>query len=305
MRRQRLHVFARLGALLFGLGCQNVAGPSSDPDTLRRLDSDSLTSIVAELKLHLRQDGYRFDRALLADGRDVLSVSLWKLDRLQQLRAVSAAEWENVDRVIEFARGRALERLRRYGEAHAAFERVAASGSVLAAPAFEAATVMARFDASPDAPGGTPELGTAEIQSQVDRWHTLSREFAGTSYQSLALEEAEAWEMLRVGWHERAEGNERAILSCERLIEANRASKLYSRHLLRLGDLYSDLARYVYLRSRTQGRLDVIRYEEHIDRALAAYELAAEDRRSGLRKQARTRIEALLAYHQGNLAYVQ
>lgn len=304
MERPRLHVLSSIGAVLLGLGCQSL-GSGGTPDALGQLDGETLTTIVAELKMHLREDGYRFSRALTSDGRDVVAVSLWKLDRLQRLRAVPRRDWENVDLVLEFARARALERLRRYAEAREAFERVAASGSVLSDPAFEAAAVMARFSHSVDEPGGTAESELARIQSRVVYWRRLAYEFAGTSYQSLALQETEAWQMLGVDSIQRTEESTRAISSCNRLIEENRSSKLYSRHLIRLGDLYADQARSVALHSRTEARHNVSQYEQLIDRALAAYELAAEDRRPSLRKEATTRIDALLAYHQGTLAYAQ
>jgi tetratricopeptide (TPR) repeat protein len=304
MERPRLHLLGLLGAVLLSLGCQSLRSGGT-PEALRQLDGDTLTTIVAELKMHLREDSYRFDRAQTSDGRDVIAVSLWKLDRLQRLRAVPRSDWENVDLVIEFARARALERLRRYAEAREAFERVAASGSVLSDPAFEAAAVMARFRHFVDEPGGTDERELARIQSRVVYWRMLAHEFADTSYQSLALEEFEAWQMLSIDSIQRTEGSARAISSCKRLIEENRSSKLYSRHLIRLGDLYAHRARSVALRSRTEARLDMSHYEQLIDRALAAYELAAEDRRPNLRKEATTRIDALLAYHQGTLAYAQ
>ena len=292
-----------LGALTFGVGCQSFRG---DPElALQRLDGDTLTAVVAELKVHLGEDRYRFHRAVTADGRDLIAVSLWKLDRLQQLRSVPRQDWQNVDLVIEFARARALERLRRYEEAGAAFARVAASGSVLAAPSQQAASVMTRFVGSGGELAQTPLQEIEQIQAQLLRWRALSRELAETAYEPLALEEAELWEMLRVDWLLRHKGPEHAVESCMRLIEQNRDSKLYSRHLLRLGDLYADLAGSVYLHAQTRWPVDLAEYELLIDRALAAYELAAEDRRPGLRSEASARIEALLATHRGAVAYAR
>ncbi len=294
---------ALLGVLVFGLGCQSFRG---DPElALQRLDGDTLTAVVAELKVHLGEDRYRFHRAVTADGRDVIAVSLWKLDRLKQFRSVSRADWQSVDLVVEFARARALERLRRYAEARDAFARVAESGSVLAAPAEEAAAVMARFVGSGAELAQTPERELERIQAQMLRWRALSHELAETAYQSLALEEAELWETLRVDWLLRQQGPAPAIQSCMRLIEQNRDSKLYSKHLLRLGDLYADFAGSVYLRAQTRGHFDLAEYEQLIDRALASYELAAEDRRPGLRREASARIESLLATHRGAVAYAR
>ena len=40
-------------------------------------------------------------------------------------------------------------------------------------------------------------------------------------------------------------------------------------------------------------------YECLLDRAFAAYELAGDDRAAGPRREAETRIEALMAFHEG------
>ncbi len=92
---------------------------------------DSLTTVVSQLKLHMRDDTYRFDRAVGPGGNDVYSVALWKLDRLAAQRARAESEWQNADYVIEFARGKALERLRRYQDAARAFSRATSSSSTV------------------------------------------------------------------------------------------------------------------------------------------------------------------------------
>lgn len=295
------HALALACLLLLESGCQSLgrsAAPSAE--ALQRMDRDTLVEIVSELEMHLREDAYRYDRATTSDGRDVVSVALWKLERLQRLRAVSPPEWQNADLVLEFARARALTRLRHFDAALDAFERVAASGSILATPAFDAARTVQRFAAA--SAHADAALDVADIRARAMRWRALAAEHAGTGYESLALEEAEAWETLLVDQLERTQGAERALASCLRLIELNHASKLYSRHLIRLGDLYTDLARGSHARSRTSKSADLGPYEQLVDRALAAYELASEDRRPGLRGEAKARIEALLAAHRGVLA---
>jgi len=83
------------------------------------------------------------------------------------------------------------------------------------------------------------------------------------------------------------------------LIESNRESKLFAKHLIRLGDLYADAARREQLNARARlSTFDAERYDALLDQAFSAYELAGEDRKSALRREARTRIEALLAYHE-------
>jgi hypothetical protein len=269
---------------------------------------DSLTRVVAELKLHLRDDTYRYDRATTGDGRNVYAVALWKLDRLAGLRARPKESWENADYVIEFARGKALERLRRYGDAVAAYQRVAGSGSLLGDAAAEREQVIdsfARASARPAEPFANPEAERLFIEGRIELWGQLAREVHGTPYESLALEETEAWQVMRVDSFARGDRLGDAISACESLLEANRESKLFGKHLLRLGDLYADSARRVELQAHANlASLDPSRYEALVDQAFSAYELAGEDRRPALRREARSRIEALLAYHEGAAARV-
>jgi tetratricopeptide (TPR) repeat protein len=269
---------------------------------------DSLTRVVAELKLHLRDDTYRYDRATTDDGRDVYAVALWKLDRIAALRARPQDKWENADFVIEFARGKALEKLRRYGEAAAAFERVAGSGSLLGDSAAERAHAVETFAAAsarPTEPFVSPEEERVFIEGRIARWRELAEATEGTPQQSLALEEVEAWQVMRVDWYARGDRLADAIGACENLLEGNRQSKLFGKHLLRLGDLYAASARRAELQSRANlQNLDPSHYESLVDQAFSAYELAAEDRRPTLRREARSRIDALLAYQEGAAARV-
>ena len=129
-----------LRADLCTAGCASLSGRWAERD--RAAADDSLTRVVSELKLHLRDDTYRYDRGDDRDGRNVYAVALWKLDRLAGCAPARRTSWENADYVIEFARGKALERLRRYGDAVAAYQRVAASGSVLGDAATERAQVI-------------------------------------------------------------------------------------------------------------------------------------------------------------------
>ena len=106
---------------------------------------ESLTGVVSQLKLHMRDDTYRFERKAAANGSNVYAVALWKLDRLAARRARAEDDWQNADYVIEFARGKALERLRRYDEALQAYRRVEGSGSVLGDAAAERAQIAEKL----------------------------------------------------------------------------------------------------------------------------------------------------------------
>lgn len=252
--------------------------------------------------MHLRDDTYSRQRARDAAGRDVFEHSRWRLERLQRERGRSPEQWQNVDLVIEYARARALERSRRYREAHDAYERVAEKGSLLAEPAEGAREVMSRFARHSSRPRlrQAPAAEVAFLNERIQTWRSLAWEYRSTSYGSLAREEAETWESARVEALLRQGDLDAAIRAAHRLIEQHRTSKLYARHLIRLGDLYADRARREFLRSETNARdFDAVRYERYLDRAFAAYELAGEQRRPALRTEASKKIEALLATHQG------
>jgi len=264
---------------------------------------DSLTRVVAELKLHLGDDTYRYDRATTDDGRSVYAVALWKLDRIAAVRARPAEQWENADYVVEFARGKALLKLRRYAEAQAAFQRVAGSGSLLGDAAAERERAIEPFvaaSARPAEPFANPEEERLWIEGRIALWRELAQQSDGSGDESLALEEVESWQVMRVDWFARGDRLEEAISACEQLLEANRESKLFGKHLLRLGDLYAASARRAELQARANlANLDPSHYESLVDQAFSAYELAAEDRRPALRREARSRIDALLAYQEG------
>ena len=293
-----------LTACSTALGPDTAAREAGVDAALEREDAETLTLIVSALRVHLREDTYRFPHARTRDGRDIFGVSLWKLDRLARLRASETPNdsgVRNVDLVIDFGRARALERLRRYAEASAAYDRVARVGSLLADEAVEASRVMVEFaEVSVPVPAlaDGSDAALERIEARIARWQDLAREHRGTTHESLAREEAESWEVQRVDWLERHASLERALAASRRLIERNHASKHYASHLLRLGDLYADAARREQpAAGRRDPKAEV--YERLLDRAFSAYELASEDRAAGLRREADTRIEALLAQHRG------
>ena len=276
-------------------GCVSLGDESAND----RAGSLSLT--VTELEMQLKSDPYRTFAHLRADGRNVFDVTLWRLDRLKRRLDPDSQDAERADAiaVIEFARGRALERLRRYDEALDAYDRVARAGGLLAAEARESAA-MADFFAGIGAIAARPETDTAFLEGWAFEWRQIARELRGTEYASVALQEAERLEILHVERLARHRDLGAAVEACRTLIEENRASKLYGRHLIRLGDLYAELARREHDRARQRrGGIDAARYERSLDRALSAYELASETRKPHLRREAKTKIDALIAYHEG------
>ena len=290
------------------IGCQTDGRGQDAAQAVVAREMHSLTLIATELQMHLRSDPYRSARPLDSSGRDVFSMALWRLDRLQESRDIEAGSWTNADLVIEFARGRTLERLRRYSEAETAYRRVAEQGSLLQERAVEAESVMAIFAAASEPVDSSlpSEPRERAREERLIQWREIVSAYRGSPYESLALEEQEAWQTHRVERLSRSQGIETALAACHKLIEEHRASKHYARHLILLGDLYSEAARAELTRHRTtRASFDASRYDALLDRAFSAYELAGEQRYPSERVEASKKIEALLAAHRGALTYVR
>jgi hypothetical protein len=296
-------MLAVLGAL-WAIGCRHAAGPAmADPSDVA--DPETLTRVVADLRIHLRDDTYRQPRPKTADGRDLFGALLWKLDRMQQERALPVEQWQNVDYVVELARARVLEKQRRYAEARDAYERVAARSGALQQGAREGGEGVSRLAAlAAETPGTTGGDELAWLETRGRSWSELAWEMRATRWEPLAREELEAWQMLRVERLAAAGELDAAIEAGRQLAEQHRHSKLYGRHLIALGDLHADAARALEVEVRVRaGQTELeARREALIEHAFSAYELAAEARASEDRLAALARIEALRADREGGLA---
>jgi hypothetical protein len=295
--RQRPRSFARysLGHALLLLCCGLIgcSWTAEGPFTT------ALAASIADLELNLRDDPYRSFAHLTDDGRNVFDLARWKLERLQRQRDRAPEEWSGDDQVLEFARARTLERLHLYRDAADAYARVSARTSRLSEPAARARSTMQRFAAKvrPLAASSAEEQ-LAEIDSRIAEWTGLARGEPDPGYASLAREEAEGWAMRRVELLASERGSDEAILACVQLLEDHQDSKLYPRHLLRFAALHAEAARQELIRIRTEHTpLGESRYEKHFEEALSAYELASETRNPLLRREAQSRLQALLLFH--------
>ena len=288
-----------LGAAVLSIGC-------ASPDAQRRVVQDrALTLSISDLQLHLQSDIYRSFGHLDATGQNAFAVALWRLDRLKEARSPSTAEvgagFGDEDAVIEFARGRALSRLRRYREAALAYAEVTTHGRLLVQHAENERQWMEVFASLAEAAegGDTVQATPERAKAWEETWLHLAESLDGP-HRALALIEAESWAQAGVELLADTGRDSEAIRACLELVERYRESKLAARHLIRLGDLHAESARLEHVRSRVERRsLDVGRYERSLERAFSAYELASEARKPLLRREAESKIEALLAYHEG------
>ena len=286
-----------LGVAVLSLGC-------ASPDAERRAVQDrALTLSISDLQLHLQSDVYRSFGHLDATGQNAFAVALWRLDRLKEARSgsTSGSVFGDEDAVIEFARGRALSRLRRYRESSEAYARVTSHARLLAQHADHERQLMDVFASLAEAAetGDPPRPSPEQAGVWAETWLHLA-DVLDDPHRALALIEAESWAQAGVELLADTGRDSEAIRACLELVERHRESKLAPRHLIRLGDLHAESARLEHVRSRAERRsLDVGRYERSLERAFSAYELASEARKPLLRREAESKIEALLAYHEG------
>jgi hypothetical protein len=264
--------------------------PGSTADAPERAQ-ESLTHLVAELRMQLREDSYQYPRPQTSDGRDYFTLTLWKLERLARERERAPDAWERADQVIAFARARILEKLRRYAEAAEGFESVTRFDSILTEAAREAAL---RDRELAELAEPLEVVDAAAVEERIRAWHERAWDLRDTRWGPMAREELEAWQAMRVEQLS-AEGQwDAAVEAAERVVEEHRLSKHAGRHLVRLGDLYATASRAALAEVRVAdaGQRRTVAL---MDRAFAAWEMALELRDPETRRAAEARIEALHA----------
>src|SRR5215831_10329994 len=238
---------------------------------------EDLVEVLATLTWHLRDDLYRFPPPKDPTGHDLYKLSLTRLE-----------SWEKrfpgrMRDVTTLGRAEALEHLGEYRRAAEAYGQVAAmSESPLAGKAREG---VARAHDFADA-AGLPETGDGiqeelgALRRKLDAWGGLVEKYKDTPYESLALTEEERLErsttrLVVEHRHEIEHGDETAEKALRFLIQKHADSKHLPVYVLRLGDLYADLAReYVAANDRPLA-FNEDEFISRTDRALDTYHKVA------------------------------
>ena len=259
---------------------------------------EDLLEVLAPLTWHLNDDLYRFPPPRDPTGHDLLQLSLGRLDGWEKRFPSSFRD------VTTFGRAEALERLGEYAKATDAYRQVAAmTDSPLAAAAKGHAGRTADFAGA----AGLPEDGAdlddrlGALRKKLDAYGVLVERYAGTPYQSLALVEEERLEQRTSGLvvehrHLLAKGDETAERALRFLIQKHAESKNLADHILRLGDLYADLAREYVI---TNGRPLAFKEDAFVaraDRALDVYRKVATWDGSREKPEGQARFAALETY---------
>jgi hypothetical protein len=279
--------------------------------------SHNTLEVVAVLRRHVPDDTYRFPAATDFTGRNVYRASLLRLENIERLHA-DALRAGHLDAVIDFAKARALERLRAYDLAAAHYAEAARRESALRADAERGEQVCRALHAAtsigPDLsdpllarPGGTFLLTEvdhhlAEFDRRVAALDAVLGDVAGTHYEFVVHEELERADVARARYfvalrNVLADGNLRAVAERQRVAGRHRESKNQRRHLIDLADLYAEIAEeYVAANPPESVRFDPATFSELVDSASRLYEVVANDDGTAEKLEAARRLEAFLAF---------
>jgi len=264
---------------------------------------EDLLEVLADLTWHLNDDTYRFPAPKDPTGHDLYLVSLRRLENWEKRYPGRMRD------VTTFGRAEALEHLGEYRAAADLYGQVAALFSPLAARAHDGAARAAAFATAAALPeeGRDLDATLAALQRKLDAWAELVTRHTGTPFEPLARAEEERVERQAVGLvveHRRALDNGAATAerSLRFLIEKHTDSKALSEHILRLADLYADLARdYVVAHERPLA-FDEDEFVERADRALDMYRKVSTWDGSPEKPEAQARFTAFDAYKVAVLA---
>ncbi|HTF34641.1 MAG TPA: hypothetical protein VK714_13205 [Myxococcota bacterium] len=305
-------------AALLALGAGLGACASSRPPDPRYRPAENLLEVVAVLRQHVPDDTYRFEPARDFTGRNIYRASLLRLENIEQAYA-EGLQAGHMDDVIAFSKGRALERLRAFDLAAASYHRAAEREGELAQEARRSASICdsldeaARigFDADrPDDASGAkaaavPRDAPSVVEASQQRTallEALQAETTGTHYEAVIREEIERAEMARARYfvatrRSTPDGDVRALAELQQLVVHNQDSKLRSRHMLELADLYATLAEEYVVKHPPEGLLfDPASFQELVDSAARLYEAVGKQDGTPEKLEASRRLEAFLAF---------
>ena len=283
-------------ALLLGAGLAGPPARAGDA-TGAYAPYEDLLEVLGDLTWHLRDDLYRFPPPKDPTGHDLYRLALSRLENWEKRYPGRLRD------VVGYARAEALERLGEYAKAAAGYGQVAAEGSPLADQARTARDRAAGFAAAAALPEDGPDVDTtlAALRKKLDAWGRLVERWTGTPYETPALVEEERLERAAASVVVRnrtilREGNLTAERALRFLIQKHADSRNLPDHILRLGDLYAEVARdYVEQHERPLA-FEEDEFVQRADRALEMYRKVATWDGAREKPEAQGRFAAFDAY---------
>jgi len=310
---------ARAQATLASVALVVLAACASPPEIDPRYrPSESVLEVMAVLQHHVPDDTYRFEPARDFSGRNVYRSSLLRLENLERLHA-DALRAGHMDGAIAFGKARALERLRAYDLAAAAYHLAAERETSLAEEALRSAALcegLARatairselVEAAQDSQRlevPAPAQALARFEQRAALLETLAIAAGETHHAAVVREEVERNDLERARYFERVrtllvDGDVRAVAELERVVTLHPESKYAARHLLDLADLYAKLStEYVDRVPPESLDFDPAEFRDLVDSSARLYEMVAARDGTTEKIEATRRLEAFLAFALG------
>ena len=312
---------APLGSALALAAALALAGCRSTPEVdARHSATASVLEVVAVLRRHVPDDTYRFEPARDFTGRNVYRSALLRLENLERVHADGLRAGQ-MDGVIAFAKGRALERIRAYGLAAESYRIAAEREAALRAEALRSTDLCEGIYESLGAPVGiepahtgdasaflgipAPDAVLAGFETRNAQLESLTRAAEGTHHVAVLREEIERADVERARYFVRLrdviqDGDVRAMAELQRVVLRHPESKRASRHLLSLADLYAELsAEYVERHPPESLSFDPVEFRDLVDSGARIYEMVAARDGTPEKIEASRRLEAFLAFSIG------
>ena len=309
LRKRHISCALLMASLLtWPVGCASTPEPDA-----RYRPAENVLEVIAVLRRHVPDDTYRFEPGQDFTGRNVYRSSLLRLESLESVHA-EALRATQMEGVIAFAKGRALERLRAFDLAAEEYRLAADLDRELAVEAGRSADLCEALHDITRLGIGLDDLADqAGVDSDADsalagferrsgRLESLERVAEGTHHVYVVREELERTDMARAEYFVALrqilpDGDVRAAAELQRLVTRHRESKYINRHILAMAELYEELAvEYVDANPPESLHFDPVRFQELIEATSRLYEVVAGQDGKPEKLEAARRLEAFLAF---------
>ncbi|MFQ5962501.1 MAG: hypothetical protein ACE5MG_14010 [Candidatus Methylomirabilales bacterium] len=266
----------------------------------RYAPSESLLDIVTDFHRFSREDLYRF-----SVPKDIAGVNVYKatLIRLEDYEQNHPGRYTDI---ILYTKGMAYERLREYGKAIDAYRLVSEmDSSPLQPEAKDSLAALRDFERVLQGYGtadGDTSAFVAHLEEKAEAWRALRETYRGSSYEFLALIEAERLDRLKVEYlqenrHRFKEGITLVIEAYQTLIRTNGASKHRNEYVVDFADFYMVLAKeYARAHPPEDRTFQWERFSQWTSKAWRLYADVAQKDGSLEKLEAQGKLQALQAY---------
>jgi hypothetical protein len=258
----------------FFAGCSNRTAP---PD-VRYAPAGNLLDIIKDFQRLAREDTYRFPIPKDITGVNIMKATLLRLEDYEKKNPRQFVD------IIQFNKALALERLREYEQAAAAYRKAAEVEGRLGTEAAKNAEILDAFLRILDKPlsAEDPFKHMEGLDEKVGAWNALIQKHQGTPYEYLARVEEERIDRAKVAFVEAnryrlKEGNQLVVLGYSQLVTKHRQSKNIHRFLIDFGDFYTILAKEYASQYDPEGlSFDFKAFEQFAKSALKLYTEVAQ-----------------------------